>query len=533
MLYFQTWKTLLILGVCLLGVVFASPNVIPQDMRENLPSFMSNSLKLGLDLQGGQHLLLQVEVSEIFEQRLENLEDQVRTTLLSNNVGYTGLGVVDQELRVRVRDVAQLSLAEQAISDLAEPVSGGTIGFGAAGGDNILVSSTPDGLITVVLTEEAQTAITTQAVAQSIEVVRRRVDAFGTTEPTIQRQGRDRIIVQVPGGAIDSAVLNTTARLEFRMHDNTVPISQALEGRVPSRSEVLATTNPAEPYLLVRNAVLIDGDSLVNAQPGFSQRTGEPIVSIRFDTQGAQRFSRITRDNVGYRFAVVLDGVVITAPNINEHIPSGSAEISGSFTPETANNLATLLRAGALPASLTIIEERNVGAELGQDSIHAGQYASLIGFALVIVFMIAAYGLFGVFADIALIVNMILIAGALSLFQATLTLPGIAGIILTIGMAVDANVLIFERIREEIAAGKTPINAVETGYSRALGTILDANITTLIAAVILFQFGAGPIRGFAVTLGIGIITSVFTAFTFTRFIVATWLRTTRPKRLPI
>ncbi len=533
MLYFQTWKTLLILGVCVLGFIFAIPNAVPENMRDQLPQFMSNTLNLGLDLKGGQHLLLQVEISEIFEQRLENLEDQVRTGLLSNNIGYTGLDVVDQQLRVRVRDPAQLSLAEQVINDLGEPITTGNFAIGAGGGTDILVSSTDDGLISVVLTEEAQTALTTQAVNQSIEVVRRRVDEFGTNEPTIQRQGRDRIIVQVPGGQIDTDILNTTARLEFRMHDFEVPISVALDGNVPSRSEVLPTSNPGEPYIVVRNAVLIDGDNLVNAQPGFSQRTGEPIVSIRFNTQGAQIFSRITRDNVGRRFAVVLDDVVITAPNINEHIPSGNAEISGNFTPEAANNLAILLRAGALPASLTIIEERNVGPDLGQDSINAGQYASMIGFALVIIFMIAAYGLFGVYADIALVVNLVLITGALSLFQATLTLPGIAGIILTIGMAVDANVLIFERIREEVAAGKTPINAVETGYSRALGTILDANITTLIAAVILFQLGAGPIRGFAVTLGIGIITSVFTAFTFTRLLVATWLRTAKPKHLPI
>lgn len=532
MLYFNTWKTLLILGICLLGALFAVPNVVPQDMRGNLPGFMSNALKLGLDLQGGQYLLLQVEMDDIIDQRLENLEDGVRNALRSNNVGYTGLGVSDGELTVRVRDISQLDLAVDLVEDLSEPVNEG-LAFGSGGTRNISVSSTDDGSISVVLTEDMLQHLTSQTVTQSIEVLRRRIDEFGTTEPSIQRQGADRIIIQVPGGALDPAVIETSARLEFHMHDNTVPISEALEGRVPSRSEVVPTNNPAEPYILIRSQVLIDGNNLTGASLGFDQRNGQPVVNIRFDTQGAQTFSRITRDHVNERFAVILDGVSITAPNINEHIPGGSAQISGNFTTESANELATLLRAGALPATLTNIEERQVGPGLGQDSIDAGTMAAIIGFIGVIIFMAAAYGIFGLYADIALIVNMILIAGALSLFQATLTLPGIAGIILTIGMAVDANVLIFERIREELAAGKTPLNAVDTGYSRALSTILDANITTLLAAAILFMLGAGPVRGFAVTLGIGIVTSVFTAFVFTRLLVATWLRTTRPKTLAI
>jgi protein-export membrane protein SecD len=321
--------------------------------------------------------------------------------------------------------------------------------------------------------------------------------------------------------------------MEFRMHDATVPIVEALEGAVPPGSEILTSSNPSETYILVRRRALIDGDRLVNAQPTFDQQTGQAVVSIRFDTRGAQAFARVTRDSVGERFAIVLDDLVITAPRINEPILGGSAQISGNFTPETANDLAILLRAGALPAPLTVVEERTVGAELGQDSIEAGQYAAMIGLAFVLIFMIVSYGLFGIFADIALFVNLVLIVGALSLLQATLTLPGIAGIILTVGMAVDANVLIFERIREEIRSGKTPINAVDTGYARAMSTILDANITTLIAAVILFFLGAGPVRGFSVTLGIGIVTSVFTAVTFTRLIVATWLRARRPEQLPI
>ncbi len=532
MLYFQTWKVTLVLGICMLGILFAAPNVMPAQWRDAMPGWLSQTLNLGLDLQGGVHLLWEVEAGAIVESRLGIIEDDTRQELLANDIGYTGLGVVGEQFQVRIRDLAQLSQARGLIEALATPISGP----GSGGGQDIAVSSTEDGLIIVVLTEEALDQLVSQAVTQSIEIVRRRIDELGTREPTIQRQGRNRIIVQVPGESDPQRIkdiVGTTARMEFRMHDPSVSIAEALAGRVPPGSEILPSPNPAEPYVLVRKRTLIDGDRLVNAQPTFSQQTGEPVVSIRFDTRGAQAFSRITRDNVGLRFAIVLDDVVITAPRINEHIPSGSAQISGSFTAETSNDLSILLRAGALPAPLTVVEERTVGAELGADSIRAGQVAALLGFVLVIVFMIVSYGLFGVFADIALVVNVVLILGALSALQATLTLPGVAGIILTIGMAVDANVLIFERIREEIASGKTPMNAVDTGYSRALGTILDANITTLIAAVVLFQLGAGPVRGFAVTLGIGIVTSVFTAVTFTRLIVATWLRARRPTKLPI
>lgn len=532
MLYFQTWKTVLVLGICILGIVFAMPNVLSQQTRDQLPDILSRTLNLGLDLQGGVHLLWEVEASEIVVSRLEVIEDDVRQELRANDIGYTGIGVVDERFQVRIRDLDQLSQAVELIEGLATPVTG--LGFGGQV-DDIAVSSAGDGLIIVVLTEESLDQLVGQAVTQSIEIVRRRIDELGTREPTIQRQGRDRIIVQVPGESDPQRIkeiVGTTAHMEFRMHDPSVSIGEALDGAVPPGSEVLPNNNPNEPYVLVRRRALIDGDRLVNAQPSFDQYN-QSVVAIRFDTRGAQAFARITRDNVGQRFAIVLDDVIITAPRINEPIPSGNAQISGNFTPDTANDLAILLRAGALPAPLTVVEERTVGPGLGQDSIDAGQRAALIGLALVLVFMIVTYGLFGIFADIALFVNLVLIVGALSLLQATLTLPGIAGIILTVGMAVDANVLIFERIREEIRSGKTPINAVDTGYSRALSTILDANITTLIAAVILFQLGAGPVRGFAVTLGIGILTSVFTAVTFTRLIVATWLRARRPEQVPI
>jgi len=532
MLYFQTWKTILVISVCLFGIVFAAPNVLPDNVREQVPAFFNKSLNLGLDLSGGVHLLWEVETDELIDSRLETVEDDVRTVLLANDVGYTGLRVADHQLSLRIRDLDELSQAQELIEELITPVGASALGGGSA--DDIAVSVTEAGLITVVLTEEALEFLVSQAVTQSIEIVRRRIDEMGTREPSIQRQGRDRIIMQVPGESDPQRIkdlVGTTARMEFRMHDSSVTIGEALAGRVPPGSEVLYEQS-GQPILL-RERALIDGDRLVNAQPSFSSRTGEPVVTIRFDTRGAQTFARITRENVGERFAIILDDIVLTAPRINEAIPGGSAEISGSFTAETSNDLSILLRAGALPAPLTVVEERVVGPGLGQDSIDAGKKAAIIAFALVIVFMIASYGLFGVYANIALIINVVLIGGALSFLQATLTLPGIAGIILTMGMAVDANVLIFERIREEVASGKTPINATETGYSRALGTILDANITTMIAAVILFMMGAGPVRGFAITLGIGIITSVFTAVTVTRLMVATYLRSARPSKLPI
>ncbi len=534
MLYFQTWKTILVITICLLGIVFAAPNVMPQEMRDQLPSFFSKTLNLGLDLSGGVHLLWEVETDVLVSNRLETIEEDARLVLLANDLGYANLRVADGQFTVQIRNLAELSQAQELIEEMATPVDGGLLG--GAPSQEFAVSASEGGLITVVLTEQAQDQLVSQAVTQSIEIVRRRIDELGTREPTIQRQGRNRIIMQVPGESDPQRIkdlVGTTAQMEFRMHDSSVPISEAQAGRVPPGSEVLPSSNPQEPNILVRRRALIDGDRLTNAQTGFDQNSGEPVVNIRFDNRGAQTFARITRENVGSRFAIVLDELVITAPRINESIPGGNAQISGNFTPETANDLAILLRAGALPAPLTVVEERTVGPGLGQDSIDSGKIAAMIGFALVIVFMIASYGLFGIYANIALIINVILIGGALSFLQATLTLPGIAGIILTIGMAVDANVLIFERIREEVAAGKTPINATETGYSRALGTILDANITTLIAAVILFMMGAGPVKGFAVTLGIGIITSVFTAVTVTRLMVATWLRTKRPNKLPI
>ncbi|HEX2634271.1 MAG TPA: protein translocase subunit SecD, partial [Bradyrhizobium sp.] len=392
------------------------------------------------------------------------------------------------------------------------------------------------GLIRLTVTQAAITERIRQTIEQSIQIVERRVNQLGTVEPLIQRQGTDRILVQVPGLQDPSRLkelLGKTAKMEFRMVDTTVPPDQAQQGKVPPDSEVLmSSTSPKIPYV-IKKQILVSGGDLTDAQPGFDQRSGEPIVSFRFNTSGARKFAQATSENVGQPFAIVLDNEVISAPVIREPITGGSGQISGNFTVQQANDLAILLRAGALPAPLTVIEERTVGPGLGQDSIEKGELAAYVGSIMVIVFMLVTYRLFGVFANIAVAINVAMIFGLLSLLNATLTLPGIAGIVLTVGIAVDSNVLIYERIREELRGGRNAISAIDAGFKRALSTILDSNITTFIAAAVLFYIGTGPVRGFAVTLGIGIITTVFTAFTLTRLIVAGWVRWKRPQGVPI
>jgi preprotein translocase subunit SecD len=388
------------------------------------------------------------------------------------------------------------------------------------------------------VTEAAMNDRIRQSVDQSIQIIERRVNELGTVEPSIQRQGADRILVQVPGLQDPSRlkeILGKTAKLTFRLVDQSINPQEAVQsGRIPPDSELLYEGRGGQRVpILVEKRIMVSGEDLTDAQPGFDQRTSEPIVSFRFNTNGARRFAQVTQENVGRPFAIVLDNEVISAPVIREPILGGSGQISGSFTVQSANDLAILLRAGALPAPLTIVEERTVGPGLGQDSIEKGKHASYAGAALVIVFMLVTYGLFGLFANVAVAINVAMIFGVLSLLNATLTLPGIAGIVLTVGIAVDSNVLIYERIREEIRGGRTPITAIDAGFSRALATILDSNITTFIAAAVLFFIGTGAVRGFAVTLGIGIVTTLFTAFTMTRLIVAWWVRAVRPQTVPI
>ncbi|HET7382860.1 MAG TPA: protein translocase subunit SecD [Pseudolabrys sp.] len=534
MLYFTRWKAAAIILTAFIVCLFAVPNFLPEKMVQSWPKWAQRHIVLGLDLQGGSHILLEVDTNAVRKEKLETLRDDVRRVLRDAHVGYTGLVVRGNSVEVRIREGSNFDQALQKLRELSQPL-GGILGS-STGQRSLDVTTEAGNLVRLAVTEPALVERVRQSVEQSIQIIERRVNELGTVEPLIQRQGVDRILVQVPGLQDPTRLkelLGKTAKLDFRMVDVSMPAEQAAQGRVPPDDEILySTTQPKTPYL-VEKRILVSGGDLTDAQPGFDQRTNEPIVSFRFNTSGARKFAQVTQENVGKPFAIILDNQVISAPVIREPILGGSGQISGSFTVESANDLAILLRAGALPAPLTIIEERTVGPGLGQDSIAKGKVSSYVGAVMVIIFMLVTYGLFGLFANVAVAINVAMIFGVLSLLNATLTLPGIAGIVLTVGIAVDSNVLIYERIREEVRGGRTPINAIDAGFSRALATILDSNITTFIAAAVLFYIGTGPVRGFAVTLGIGIITTVFTAFTLTRLIVAYWVRWRRPQRVPI
>ncbi|KXG86806.1 protein translocase subunit SecDF [Agrobacterium bohemicum] len=534
MLHFSRWKTAFIWLAVLISVVIASPNLFTDKQLEGMPNwYKDNKVTLGLDLQGGSHIMLKIERSDIVKERLETIVGDVRTQLRDANIKYSGLAGNGQQVQVRITDPAQYEAAKTALRDLTLPVSSGTlVGTSIT---EVTMTDAGDSLLRLNLTDDGINYRLSSAVSQSIEVVRRRVDEVGTTEPLIQRQGSDRIIVQVPGLQDPQrlkSLLNQTAKLSFRMVDTSMPVQEALNGRPPATSEILySQDDPPVPYLVERRA-LVSGDNLVDSQASFNQQNNEPVVTFRFDSRGAQRFAQATQQNVGKPFAIILDNQVISAPVIREPIIGGSGQISGNFSVQGANDLAVLLRAGALPATLTVVEERTVGPSLGSDSINAGLVASAIGAAGVVIFMFIFYGFFGLLANIALIVNIVMLLAVLSIIGSTLTLPGIAGIVLTIGMAVDSNVLIYERIREEVRSGKPLISSLENGFTRAFATIMDANITTLIVASVLFYMGTGPVKGFAVTLAVGIITTVFTAYTLTAWMFGVWVRRSRPKTLP-
>jgi preprotein translocase subunit SecD len=535
MLYFSRWKATAILLTTFVVCAFAIPNFFPEKMVQSWPAWAQRHLVLGLDLQGGSHILLEVDTNAVRKEKVETLRDEVRRVVRDNRLGSPGAATIrGNTVEFRVREGVDPQLALTKLRELSTPLGGILSG---AGQRSVDVTDAGNGVIRLTPTEPAIIERIRQSVEQSIQIVERRVNELGTVEPSIQRQGLDRILVQVPGLQDPSRLkelLGKTAKLTFRLVDQNNSIEQAVQGNVPPDDDLLKSTKAEnnQPYLIEKR-VVVSGEDLTDAQPGFDQRNGEPIVSFRFNNNGARRFAQVTQENVGKPFAIVLDNEVISAPVIREPILGGSGQISGNFTVQAANDLAILLRAGALPAPLTIIEERTVGPGLGQDSIEKGKTSSYVGAAMVVIFMFATYGLFGLFANIAVALNVGMIFGVLSLLNATLTLPGIAGIVLTVGIAVDSNVLIYERIREEVRAGRTPITAIDAGFSRALATILDSNITTFIAAAVLFYIGTGPVRGFAVTLGIGIVTTVFTAFTLTRLIVAMWVRWWRPKTVPI
>ena len=526
MVNFPTWKKVLVALICFIGLAFAAPNFVPKVVTEQLPSWLPNQqVNLGLDLRGGSHLLLEVEVQAVIDEYLEALVGSARDELRSERIRYRSLSKTETSVGVTIPDAVD---REKAVELLRGVDAGAEI---IVEGDRIIIE----------MTEAQKIERRVSAVQQSIEIIRRRIDETGVREPTIQRQGDDRIIVQLPG--IDDPervkdLLGQTAKMSFHLVDIQNSVEEALAGRVPPGSMLLPMIEGASGpgnlnAILVKKRVAVSGENLVDAQPSFDGRDNQPVVSFRFNTLGAKKFGKITTDNVRRPFAIVLDGQVLSAPVIQEPILGGAGQISGNFSVQNTQDLSLLLRAGALPAPLTILEERTVGPGLGADSIAAGEIACLVGLIAVIIFMAIAYGRFGIYADFALMANIFLILGMLSLLQATLTLPGIAGIVLTIGMAVDANVLIFERIREEVRLGRNPIAAVDAGYSRALTTIIDSNLTTLIAAILLFSFGSGPIKGFSVTLAIGIVTSMFTAIMLTRLFVVTWLRAKRPDTLPL
>jgi SecD/SecF fusion protein len=525
MMYFSRMKTTLILGACLLGMLLGVPNLFPSPAQW-LPW---RSVHLGLDLRGGSYLLLEVDMKAVLKERLDSLADGVRQALRNGQIFYQTLEPQPDQNRVllRLRDATKTDAAVAAMKPL--------IGQDASTGrPDTVIGSDPDGTITLTLSAPALAARAAGAVDQSIEIVRRRIDETGVVDPQITRQGQSRIVVQLPGvGDPDriKQLIGKTAHMTFRLVDETVNANGG--GPPPPGDDFLQMQDRPGEKIAVRKRIDVDGADLTDARAGTSPETGDWVVNFTFNSVGARRFADISRANVNHRFAIVLDDKVISAPVIREAITGGRGQISGSFNATSANDLAVLLRAGALPAPLTVVEQRSVGPELGADSIRAGAISLLVGFLFVIAFMGVFYGLFGWFANLALVINLFLMLGIMSLLQATLTLPGMAGILLTLGMAVDANILINERIREEQRLGRPPLAALEHGFSRAYSTIFDSNATAFLAHVMLFVFGSGPVKGFAVTITVGIATSLFTAWMLTRLLVSRWYIATRPKLLPV
>lgn len=553
MLQFPLWKRVVIWGLVALGLIFALPNGFYSRVeghndavaaielsgetpelaaaRDGWPGWMPSSLvNLGLDLRGGAHLLAEVQVQDVYADRMDGYWPELRNVLRAER-GTVGTirrqPSPGDELRVKISQPDGMARALELVRELARPV----VTLAGVGSTDIEVSGEGD-IIIVRLSEAEMLATDDRTIQQSLEIIRRRVDEVGTREPTIQRQGETRILIQVPGiGSAEElkALIGTTARLTFHPVEGRTSDADAKPG---ARQVIYPSIDEAGTYYILEKTPVVNGEDLVDAQPAFDQN-GQPAVNFRFNPTGARKFGEYTAENIGSPFAIVLDGEVISAPTIRDHISGGSGIISGRFSVEESTKLAILLRAGALPAEMEFLQESTIGPELGEDSVRAGKIASMVAFGAVLVFMGLSYGWFGLIANVALIINVGLIFGLLSMVGATLTLPGIAGIVLTIGMAVDANVLVFERIREELKTAKGPARAIELGYEKALSAIVDANITTFITALILFIMGSGPVRGFAVTLGLGIMTSVFTAIFVTRLIIVIWFERRRPKTIEV
>ena len=523
MVQFKKWQLFLVILFSFFAIIFSLPNFFSKDSLKSLPSIIpSEQIVLGLDLQGGSYLLIEVDTISVVKERFENFSDELRISLRKNKIAYSKFNIKDNSIFFNLKKEPD----KENLSKILEKYS-----------QEINTVFLEDNLIRIYYNEQKINNINDTTVSQSIEVVRRRVDEYGTKEPTIQRQGLDRILLELPGISDPERLKNLlgkTAKLTFQIIDEDLSWSDLKDGKTkpgtivyPSDDELDPTGEPKLYAVKKRNA--ISGDLLTNAFPTIEK--GSAVVSFEFNNKGARKFGNVTSDNLGKRLAIILDKKIINAPNIREPITGGSGIITGQFTFQEATDLSMLLRAGALPAPLSILEERTVGPSLGADSIKSGKFASILGFSLIIIFMYLIYGTFGIFANIALIFNLLILLAILTTIKATLTLPGIAGIVLTIGMAVDANVLIFERIKEEAKHGLSPIATIDTGYKEAFKTIVDANITTLIAAIMLFGLGSGPVKGFAVTLSLGILTSMFTAIMFTRILILIWLRKNSPERI--
>lgn len=529
MLQLRPWKIGLVVLATIFGIVFAAPNMLPASVTAKWPAFFSQRLNLGLDLQGGSYLLLEVDTDALRAGKLTNLTEDVRRDLQLKGIAFSGLGPTKDAVRLRITDPAQIDAAVAELQKIGSPLPNG--------GRDTSVSRSGDQTLLLNLSNETASADAARAVEQTIEIVRRRIDALGTREPTILRQGLNRIVVEAPGESDPErlkAVIGKTAKLSFQMVDETVSAAEVAATRPPPGSELLPSEERFDPQgVVVRKRVIVAGEDLTNASQGFHPQTGQPIVNFSFNSRGAKSFADATAQNLGKRFAIILDGKVISAPRINGVIPGGSGFIEGSFTQESANDLALLLRSGALPAPISVEEQRVVSAELGADAVKTGAIALGIGAIAIVVFIVVTYGVFGVFSALALVVNVFLLIAILTVTQATLTLPGVAGLILTLAVAVDANVLIFERMRDEERSGRTALIAADHGFRRALVSIIDANVTTLISAAIMFQFGTGPVRGFAWTLSVGVLTSLFTAIFITQVLIGWWFRAAKPRQLPI
>ena len=509
-------KILIILAVCLAGIFFAVPNVVPD--KTALPKWWQ-PVNLGLDLQGGSSLLLQVKMDDVMQDKMSTLEDSVRQSLREHKIRYQNLNSDKNGVKVKIADYNARDKAREAFRKLD---------------DGVVVEDdeSVEGLLNISYNEQAIAQLKNRVIDQSVNIVRRRIDELGTKEPIVQGQGTDRILVQLPGVQNPESVkilLGKTAKMAFHLVDETTSVTQAKRGKISKTSRIMNGAE-GEQYVVIRKPV-VGGENLTDARVSFQE--GQPVVSFRFNTIGGRKFAEVTSSHIGERLAIVLDNEVISAPNIQTAITGGSGVITGNFTTKSANDLALLLRSGALPAPLEVMEERTVGAGLGADSIRDGIIASIVGFTAVILFMVMAYGLFGIMVDVTLFLNLAIMLGVMSFIGTTLTLPGIAGIILTIGMAVDANILIFERIREEVNRGRSIRDAISVGFTEAYRTIVDSNLTTLVAGAVLFYFGSGPVRGFAVTLTIGILTSMFTSVTVSRLMVEGWMAKFKPTKLPL